>query len=62
MPEWVDWLNINERHRYIQQDNEITCIVCGKDMGNHWFSKQNPKKVIDEASQVADEYIRRLLE
>lgn len=62
MPEWVDWQYINEHHRYIQQDNESTCLVCGKNMNNHWFSRQNPKRILDEAEQVADEYIRKLLE
>ena len=62
MPDWVDWQNINERHKYIQQDNEPTCMVCGRDMTNHWFPKQNPKKVIDEAEQIVNNYNKRLLE
>ena len=62
MPEWVNWDNINERHKYVQEDDATNCKVCGREMTNHWFPKVNPKQLWDEVDQIVDDYNRRLLE
>lgn len=62
MPEWVDWQHISQKHKYVQINDEPVCATCGNGMDNHWFPKQNPKKILDEANQIVDEYNRKLLE
>jgi len=63
MPEIVDWHHLSwDKHRYVQLNDESTCMVCGKTQDNHWFARTNPKKLLDEVSNIVDEYDRRLLE
>ena len=61
-PEWLNWDNITERHKYVQEDDATSCKVCGREMNNHWFPKTNPKQLWDEVDQIVDDYNRRLLE
>lgn len=58
-PEWVNWEHLSDHHRYVQENDSTTCMVCGRGMENHWFPKQNPRKVLDEAMQTVEDYINR---
>ena len=62
MPEWVDWQHLSQQHKYIQEGDATVCMVCGNDMNHHWFSRVNPKPLLDEVEQIADDYNKRLLE
>lgn len=72
MVEVVDWHNLNERHRFVTVEtwsssstNSLPpdiCVVCGKSQDDHWFPKQNPRVVLEQASNVVDEYLKKLLE
>jgi hypothetical protein len=61
-PDWVDWQNISQRHRYVQFNDETVCGVCGNGPDSHWYPRINPKKLLDEVEQIADDYNRKLLE
>ena len=60
-PEWVDWNHLSNQHRYVQEDNNPRCMTCGVGPENHWYPKLNPKNIWDEATQIVDDYNRRLL-
>ena len=62
MAEWLMWEQLSQKHRYIQENDDKVCMVCGNDMEHHWFPRVNPKLLLDEVEQIVEDYNRRLLE